>query len=739
VAVLFCYFANASLFVACLALHGRRVYSKRHTYTCRPTEPVSTLIKEMKHNACYACLCGGAPPEGRGGDHSILEKLPSVFFSKLFMNSTVSIIIIIIFLGYLAAAIYGTSKLKQGLLLQDLVLDTSYHYKYLVQSDQYFPNRIPIAFAVTTQYNYEGNSGDQFLNLLATAQQDASIDSNFTRCWLQSFRNSSMFGSATPVTFIGKLLTFLAAFPQFQPDVVLDSSNSSVMASRCFVLSTPNSDNYENAELMKRMREVAEKSSVPAIAYHAAFVAFEQFLAVLPATLQLVGIAVAVMTVVTFLLLPHPFMVLLIVVCIVMILVGIFGFMHFWGLTLSSITMIHLVMSVGFSVDFSAHVCTAYLLSGSPEEGEMPHRKSRKQRASDAITHAAAPIFNCAISTLLGILLLLASTSYIFQSFFKVMVLVIGLGLVHAVFFLPAVLSLLGPEIKPPTNTRGKKPRSADGISTKDVDVHVSRTSTPATSDLEAGGEEVPLVQRGCGVDNPVMSQDNEVAEKEQAVHTVAVHTGASAPSPGRDKTARATQHVTTIKIKPAATQNQENAVNASENVVGNEKPLNNSTETKPTAENQETTVDTSEVAEEEKPLENSTETKPAAENQETTVQSSKEVATNASKKPQKTSTESKQAAAENSETAVQSSEEGVDHDYEEPQKSSTETKPAATENQETAVKSLEEVARNEKTRKASKPNNRVSPTPLATESTARTPPQSTGSSPDHTKSTVQV
>nr|KAG5702444.1 hypothetical protein BaRGS_027531 [Batillaria attramentaria] len=188
---------------------------------------------------------------------------------------------------------------------------------------------------------------------------------------------------------------------------------------------------------MVRMRELADESSLPVFAYHSAFVAYEQFLAVLPATLQMVGCAVAVMFVVTFIFLPHLLMVMLVTLTIVMILVGIFGFMYYWDISLSSITMIHLVMSVGFSVDFSAHVCSAYLVSLA---------ETREARAHDAITHAAGPILNGAVSTLLGVVLLVFSDSYIFTSFFRIMFLVIVFGMLHAVLFLPVVLSLIGPQ-----------------------------------------------------------------------------------------------------------------------------------------------------------------------------------------------------------------------------------------------------------------------------------------------------
>ena len=434
-AVLFCYLANVTLFSGCLAIHGRRVYSWRHSYTCCVTKSRDDLKKDGR-SACFAVVCGGSPPKKERDDKSLCEKFPSRFLPYLIKNSVVSIVIIVLFLGYVSAAIYGTILLKQGLVLKNLVQDTSYYHRFLTLSDEYFPTRIPVAFVVNQKLDYAGNDGTLFLNLLNQARNDAGIDSSFERCWLSSYKQTVDY-NLTSTMFLDSVQSFLTTNIDFKADIVFDGSNSSVTASRCFVVSKPNNDQNSNAELMVRMQKLADASSLSVFAYHSSFVTFEQSRTVLPATLQMVGSCVAVITVVTFLFLPHFLMVLLVVLTIVMILVGIFGFMYFFDLTLSSITMIHLVMSVGFSVDFSAHVCAAYLMSDSV---------TRQDRAKDAIRHAAGPILNGATSTLLGIVVLAASTSYIFQSFFKIMLLVIVFGMLHAIFFLPAVLALLGPE-----------------------------------------------------------------------------------------------------------------------------------------------------------------------------------------------------------------------------------------------------------------------------------------------------
>ncbi|GFR62710.1 patched domain-containing protein 3 [Elysia marginata] len=143
------------------------------------------------------------------------------------------------------------------------------------------------------------------------------------------------------------------------------------------------------------------------------------------------------MLVVTIVFLPQPVIVGVVMLQVTMILVGLFGFMSLWDLSLSAITMIHLVMSVGFSVDFCAHICTAYMVSDET---------TRHGRALDAIVHASGPILNGGFSSMLGVLILSITESYIFKSFFKVMLLVIGFGAAHAILLVPVILSFIGPK-----------------------------------------------------------------------------------------------------------------------------------------------------------------------------------------------------------------------------------------------------------------------------------------------------
>ena len=112
------------------------------------------------------------------------------------------------------------------------------------------------------------------------------------------------------------------------------------------------------------------------------------------------------------------------------------GLMNVWNLSLSSVTMIELIMSVGFCIDFSAHIVHAFLAGVG--------KGDRNKRAFMACTRVGLPIFNSAFSTIIGVCLLGASRTYVFLTFFKTIIILMALGLLNSLIFLPVLLSVIG-------------------------------------------------------------------------------------------------------------------------------------------------------------------------------------------------------------------------------------------------------------------------------------------------------
>lgn len=130
-----------------------------------------------------------------------------------------------------------------------------------------------------------------------------------------------------------------------------------------------------------------------------------------------------------------------------MIDLGVFGFMYFWGVKLNMVSMVNLLISIGFAVDYSTHVCHTFLECQGP---------TRDARAVEALALMGNPVLHGAVASLIGVIMLGFSESLIFRIFFKMMTLIVVFGMAYGVIFLPVVLSIIGPDSSPKheANTR---------------------------------------------------------------------------------------------------------------------------------------------------------------------------------------------------------------------------------------------------------------------------------------------
>lgn len=159
-----------------------------------------------------------------------------------------------------------------------------------------------------------------------------------------------------------------------------------------------------------------------------------------------------IMMVITFLFIPNFICSFWVAASIVSIETGVIGYMALWDVNLDAISMVNLIMCIGFSVDFTAHICYAYVSS----EADGSNAKTK-----ESLYSLGLPVFQGAASTLLGVSALLFVGSYIFLVFFKMIVLVTVIGALHGILLLPVLLSLFGGRKKKPKKIKLKKYPSA--------------------------------------------------------------------------------------------------------------------------------------------------------------------------------------------------------------------------------------------------------------------------------------
>lgn len=165
------------------------------------------------------------------------------------------------------------------------------------------------------------------------------------------------------------------------------------------------------------------------------FIYNEADIVVVESTLQSLGIAIACVVIATLILIPYPLVALYMIVTIVTIDLGIVGFMSYWDLSLNTVTMVNLIMSVGFSVDFCAHIAHHFAASKIT---------NLKDKTTETWASMAFPVLQAGLSTMLGTMFLAFSNSTIFVSFFRMMMLTLIFGMLFGLIFLPLSLSVVG-------------------------------------------------------------------------------------------------------------------------------------------------------------------------------------------------------------------------------------------------------------------------------------------------------
>ncbi|RXN09265.1 patched domain-containing 3-like protein [Labeo rohita] len=436
-ALLFCYIFNITFFGACLAFNGRRERSNRHWLTCMRVPEASGDGK--------GCCVGGAFDENTRKEFEMpVDSFFKNYYGPFLTRVWVKVLVCLIYAGYLAVSIYGCFQIQEGLDLKHLAADGSYVGDYYDNEDEFFSDFGPNVMLVIKDEHF------QYWNPTARKSLDSCLEhfQNLTMAdpdippisWLHvyvQFGLNAGFDVDDEAQFKSHLTAFLN-YSGFSQDV--NFTNNHIHASRMFVQTVDIRTAIDEKNMLNAFREIAGEcgklqTPVDLIVYHPAFIYFDQYAVIITNTVQNIVVATCAMLVISLLLIPNPLCSLWVTFAIASVIVGVAGFMALWDVSLDSVSMINLVICIGFSVDFSAHISYAFV---SSEESSV------NDKATDAITKLGYPIVQGAVSTIAGVVVLAAAKSYIFRTFFKIMFLVILFGAVHGITFIPVFLTFLG-------------------------------------------------------------------------------------------------------------------------------------------------------------------------------------------------------------------------------------------------------------------------------------------------------
>ncbi|CAH2282214.1 patched domain-containing 3 [Pelobates cultripes] len=347
--------------------------------------------------------------------------------------------------GYLASGIYGCLQVQEGIDLRNLASDDSYVSSFYDKEEKYFSEYGPrVMVAITKEVPYwNSDVRNKIERCMESFENNSYVNKAFSESWLRVYVTVAErfnLDLNNQNYFIGNVSRLFVILPEFQQDMQLEWDV--IKASRFFIQTVNVTTAVDEKNMLNQLRDIAKDCDIPLLVYHPAFIYFDQYTVIIQNTIQNVLVAAAAMFVISILLIPNPLCALWVTFAIASIIVGVTGFMSYWQVNLDSISMINLVICIGFSVDFSSHISYAYVSNKKPKVND---------RIIDALHSLGYPILQGGLSTILGVVALSASASYIFRTFFKIIFLVIAFGMLHGLVFLPVFLTLFG--------NCGKKPK----------------------------------------------------------------------------------------------------------------------------------------------------------------------------------------------------------------------------------------------------------------------------------------
>uniref|UniRef100_A0A8B9EQJ9 Patched domain-containing protein 3 n=1 Tax=Anser cygnoides TaxID=8845 RepID=A0A8B9EQJ9_ANSCY len=437
-AFIFCYIYTMTFFGSIIVLNDKREQGNRHWLTCMPVEQGKT---SCLYNACCIGSCSSESSQLKTNETES-EHPMSLFFKNYYgpflTDKWTKLLVVLLYGAYLGGSIYGCTQIREGIDLRNLASDDSYVIPYYDDDDKYFSEygpRVMVIINETVSY-WEEHVREDIETCIEDIENISYVDKNLTESWLRVYILLAKIASvniSNKDVFMNNLSQLFQYYPGFEWDI--NKTHNEITASRFFIQTVNVTSAIDEKNLLNQLRDKAEQCNISLKVYHPAFIYYDQYLVIVQNTIQNVVVAAGAMLVVALFLIPNPLCCLWVTFAIASVIVGVAGFMTFWDVNLDSISMINLVICIGFSVDFSAHISYAFVTS---------KESSANKKMIGALHQLGYPVLQGAISTILGVVVLAAAKTYIFRTFFKIMFLVILFGAAHGLVFIPVFLTFFG-------------------------------------------------------------------------------------------------------------------------------------------------------------------------------------------------------------------------------------------------------------------------------------------------------
>uniref|UniRef100_A0A915CJZ1 Patched domain-containing protein 3 n=2 Tax=Parascaris univalens TaxID=6257 RepID=A0A915CJZ1_PARUN len=374
----------------------------------------------------------------------------SIFTSGPFIT-----LILLSYTVYLSASITILNKnIEVGLQLSSLLPEDSQTYAYLRVYEKYFSD-YTIPMEVLIDGNVEYSSPTIRHNILravkAIENSEYTLRASF---WLDDFHSFLRKESVNSdearrllrsdekrlfYTYLTDVFLRHPAYRHYASDVsLINSKNAStyINASRFFI-PLRNISRHTRVDAMRSLRALVENTSIrfslQMISMHVAFDLAEQderLPSIILFNAFLAGFASILSTII---LIPSIQNCILMAWATLSINIGVIALLSICRTRLDIISAIILLLSIGYSVDFSSHLLVHFHHSHNTSDEPL----------AEALSTVAWPIVQSSFSTVIGIACISPVNGYIAESFVKGILFVSIIGFYHSIIILPAILILL--------------------------------------------------------------------------------------------------------------------------------------------------------------------------------------------------------------------------------------------------------------------------------------------------------
>mmetsp|Transcript_23737 Transcript_23737/g.67064 ORF Transcript_23737/g.67064 Transcript_23737/m.67064 type:complete len:923 (-) Transcript_23737:74-2842(-) len=458
ISIFFLWLFASTFFTACLVLDERRQRDNRRE--------------------CLCCLTRKNELE-EDDDENFKEDLVSRYFrnyhAPAILSNVGKVIVFVVFAGLLGFGIYGAMNLSVEDSERNFIPADSYLNDYFDATDDYFPSqgialqivfeesdkiyasRVELAnlksrlsgLSEKSPYIAEPVSEEVYKNVMD------GLNSYLAATGTDGIAANMTLGDDNWPTTEAEFVTLLKTYTEisgpgsfYARDVVFNDSGDKLEAIKV---------NSEYVRLTKTFRgEILDDADrqidamedtrtmiagwtdlPPATPYSEKFLSIEGFKIIRRELFMNVGLAIAAVAVIVFFTVANPITAILITANVAFCIVEILGFMFALGIVIDSVSVINIVLAVGLSVDYSAHVGHCFMVKGGDD---------KNKRSLEALADIGAAVLSGAISTFLAVLVLLFSTSYVFVTLSRQFALTVILGVSHGLILLPVLLAVFGPK-----------------------------------------------------------------------------------------------------------------------------------------------------------------------------------------------------------------------------------------------------------------------------------------------------